>query len=95
MHPSRIVASGESLTLIVRDHDDDQFERHTELVLRLAQEIETRARARVTVDTVTSTETCVRRSNSIRSIVSNAEEAIRRAGVEPVRSIAVAQTGLA
>ena len=54
VHPSRIVASVEEavVIVIVRDHDDEEFERHTELVLQLAREIEEREpRARVTVDT--------------------------------------------
>ena len=33
------------VTLIVRDHDDDELEQHTELVLRLAREIEERRAA--------------------------------------------------
>ena len=90
VHPSRIVASVEEavVTLIVRDHDDDQFERHTELVLRLAQEIEEHEpRARVTVDTWDQYRNMRAAIEQHPQIVSNAEEAIRRAGVEPVRSI--------
>ena len=90
VHPSRIVASVEEavITLIVRDHDDDAFERHTELVLELAREIEEREpRARVTVETWDQYRNMRSAIEQHPQIVLNAEEAIRRAGVEPVRSI--------
>ncbi len=90
VHPSRIVASVEDavVILIVRDHDDEEFERHTELVLQLAREIEEREpRARVTVDTWDQYHNMRSVIEQHPRIVANAEEAIRRAGVEPVRSI--------
>ena len=76
------------MTLIVRDHDDELLERHTELVLRLAAEIEEREpRARVTIDTWDQYRNMRSVIEQHPRIVANAEEAIRRAGVEPVRSI--------
>ena len=90
VHPSRIVASVEEavVIVIVRDHDDEEFERHTELVLQLAREIEEREpRARVTVDTWDQYHNMRSVIEQHPRIVANAEEAIRRAGVEPVRSI--------
>jgi len=90
VHPSRIVASVEEavVIVIVRDHDDEEFERHTELVLQLAREIEEREpRARVTVDIWDQYHNMRSVIEQHPRIVANAEEAIRRAGVEPVRSI--------
>jgi tripeptide aminopeptidase len=90
VHPSRVAASVEEavVVLIVRDHDDDAFERHTELVLQLAREIEEREpRARVTVETWDQYHNMRSVIERHPRIVANAEEAIRRAGVEPVRSI--------
>jgi tripeptide aminopeptidase len=90
VHPSRVVASVEeaTVTLIVRDHDDDAFERHTELVHRLAREIEEREpRAHVTVDTWDQYRNMREAIEKHPQIVLNAEEAIRRVGIEPVRAI--------
>ena len=90
VHPSRIVATVEEavVTIIVRDHDDEEFERHTELVLQLAREIEEREpRARVSVETWDQYHNMRSVIEQHPRIVANAEEAIRRAGVEPVRSI--------
>jgi tripeptide aminopeptidase len=90
VHPSRIVGSAEEavVTLIVRDHDDAKLEAHTELVRRLAEQIaEREPRARVAVevtDTYRNMRTVIDRHPRV---VEAAEEAIRRAGVEPVRSI--------
>ena len=90
VHPSRIVGSAEEavVTLIVRDHDDAKLDDHTELVRRLAEQIaEREPRARVAVE-VTDT---YRNMRSVIDrhprVVEAAEEAIRRAGIEPVRSI--------
>jgi tripeptide aminopeptidase len=90
VHPSRVAASVEEavVVLIVRDHDDDAFERHTALVLDLAREVEVREpRARVTVETWDQYHNMRSVIEQHPRIVANAEEAIRRAGVEPVRSI--------
>ena len=90
VHPSRIVGPVEEavVIVIVRDHDDEEFERHTELVLQLAREIEEREpRARVTVDIWDQYHNMRSVIEQHPRIVANAEEAIRRAGVEPVRSI--------
>ncbi len=90
VHPSRVNASVEEavVTLIVRDHDDALLEQHTELVRRLAiaiEEREPRARVRVEVqDTYSNMRAII---DEHPRVVAAAEEAIRRAGVEPVRSI--------
>jgi tripeptide aminopeptidase len=90
VHPVRINGSTEEtvVSFIVRDHEDAKLEEHTELVRRLAAEIEEREpRARVTVeatDTYSNMRAVIDRHPRV---VEAAEEAIRRVGVEPVRSI--------
>ena len=90
VHPSRISGSAEQtvVSFIVRDHDDAKLEQHTLLLRRLASELEAREpRARVTVeeaDTYRNMRTAIDRHPRV---VTAAEEAIRRAGVEPVRSL--------
>jgi tripeptide aminopeptidase len=90
IHPSRITGGAEeaAVTLIVRDHDDALLEEHTALVRRLAAEIEEREpRARVQV---TIQETYRNMRPVIEQhprIITAAEEAIRRVGLEPVRSL--------
>lgn len=90
VHPQRISGSVEetALWLIVRDHDDTLLEQHTALVRRLAAVIEEREpRARVTVeasDTYSNMRSVI---DQHPRVVEAAEEAIRRAGVEPVHSI--------
>ena len=90
IHPSRIVASVEEavVTFIVRDHDDDLLVEHTELLRGLAEALAAREpRARITVDVQES----YRNMRSVIElypwVVEAAEEAIRRAGIEPVRSL--------
>ncbi len=90
VHPSRVNASVEDavVTLIVRDHDDALLEQHTELVRRLAAEIEEREpRARVRVEVQDTYGNMRAIIDEHPRVVAAAEEAIRRAGVEPVRSI--------
>lgn len=90
IHPSRVHGSVEEavVSLIVRDHDDAELERHSELVRRLAAGIEEREpRARVTVESVDSYHNMRSVIDRHPRVVAAAEEAIRRAGVEPVRAI--------
>jgi len=90
IHPSRISGGVEeaTVTLIVRDHDDALLDEHTELVRRLATTVgEREPRARVTVDaqeTYRNMRTVIDRHPRV---IAAAEEAIRRAGVEPIRSL--------
>ena len=90
IHPSRISGGVEETTvaLIVRDHDDRLLDEHTERLRRLAEAVREREpRARVTVevqDTYRNMRTVIDRHPRV---VAAAEEAIRRAGVEPVRSL--------
>jgi tripeptide aminopeptidase len=90
VHPSQIVATNELavVTLIIRDHDDDLLEQHTALIHRLAAEIEEREpRATVSIDTWDQYRNMRPVIEQHPQIVANAEEAIRRSGVEPVRTI--------
>jgi tripeptide aminopeptidase len=90
VHPSQIVATNELavVTLIIRDHDDDLLEQHTALIHRLAAEIEEREpRATVSIDTWDQYRNMRPVIEQHPQIVTNAEEAIRRSGVEPVRTI--------
>ena len=74
--------------MIVRDHDDALLDEHTERLRRLAEAVgEREPRARVTVevqDTYRNMRTVIDRHPRV---IAAAEEAIRRAGVEPVRSL--------
>jgi len=90
VHPSRVTASAEDavITLIVRDHDDALLDRHTELVRSLAAAIEEReSRARVRVEVQETYRNMRSVIEQHPRIVTAAEEAIRRAGNEPVRSL--------
>ncbi len=90
IHPLRISGGVEEATvvLIVRDHDDVLLGEHTALVRRLAEEVGAREpRSRVSVEmkeTYRNMRTVIDRHPRV---VAAAEEAIRRAGVEPVRSL--------
>ncbi len=90
VHPSRISGSVEEtvVALIVRDHDDGKLEEHTALVRRLAAELEAREpRARVTVEATDTYSNMRAAIDRHPRVVAAAEEAIRRVGVEPVRSM--------
>jgi tripeptide aminopeptidase len=90
IHPSRVIASAEEavITLLVRDHDQALLEHHTALVRQLAAALEEREpRARVTVDVQETYRNMRTVIDQHPRVVEAAEVAIRRAGVEPVRSI--------
>lgn len=90
VHPQRISGSVEETTLwlIVRDHDDVKLDQHTELVRSLAIAIEQREpRARVTFEASDTYRNMRAVIDQHPRVVAAAEAAIRRAGVEPVRSI--------
>ncbi len=90
IHPSRISGGVEEATviLIVRDHDDTLLDEHTALVRRLAEEVGSREpRARVNVEVQETYRNMRTEIDKHPRVVAAAEEAIRRAGVEPVRSL--------
>jgi tripeptide aminopeptidase len=90
VHPTRIAgtASETVLTFIVRDHDDDRLEEHVALLRSLADGIIAREpRARMTVDVEETYRNMRRVLDRHPDVVAAAEEAIRRAGIEPKRTI--------
>ena len=90
VHPARISGGVEETTvvLIVRDHDDALLDEHTERVRQCAEAIaEREPRARVTVNVQESYRNMRTVIDRHPRVIAAAEEAIRRAGVEPVRSI--------
>jgi tripeptide aminopeptidase len=90
VHPTRLIASAEeaAITFIVRDHDDALLEQHTRLLLGLADALaEREPRAQVTVDVQETYRNMRGVIEQHPRVVSAAEEAIRRQGLEPVRSL--------
>jgi tripeptide aminopeptidase len=90
VHPHRISGNaGEALvSFLARDHDDAKLEQHVALLRRLADDVSVREpRARVSVEV----DEAYRNMGEVLArhpeVVSGAEEAIRRAGVEPRRTI--------
>ncbi|MEX2210193.1 MAG: peptidase T [Gaiellaceae bacterium] len=72
--------------LILRDHDDELLADHEQLVRRLAEEAAAGRGGTVTIE-ATRTYTNMKRFIDDPRIVEAAEEAIRRTGLEPKRSI--------
>jgi tripeptide aminopeptidase len=90
VHPMRIVGTTTraTLTLLARDHDDEKLEEHVELVRGLAAEIVGREpRASFTFEVQEQYRNMRKTLDRHPEIVDVAEEAIRRAGVEPVHTI--------
>ncbi|MEI7760998.1 MAG: peptidase T [Thermoleophilia bacterium] len=90
VHPGRISGGVEeaSVVLIVRDHDDALLDEHTERLHALAEAVvEREPRARVTFETEESYRNMRGEIDRHPRVIAAAEEAIRRAGIEPVRSL--------
>jgi tripeptide aminopeptidase len=90
VHPARVAGSASEATLwlIARDHDDALLEEHVDVVRRLATEIVGREpRASFTLDVEEQYRNMRKELERHPEIVDVAEDAIRRAGVEPVRTI--------
>ena len=90
VHPMRIAGTTTraTLTLLARDHDDEKLEEHVELVRGLADEIVGREpRASYTFEVLEQYRNMRKTLDRHPEIVDVAEEAIRRAGVEPVHTI--------
>ena len=90
VHPERLTGTTGAATvwMLARDHDDEKLEQHVELVRRLAAEVVGREpRASFTLDVVEQYRNMRPVLDRHPEIVEAAEEAIRRAGVDPVRSI--------
>ena len=74
--------------MIARDHDDEKLEQHVDLVRRIATEVVGREpRASFTLGVEEQYRNMRNVLDRHPQVVEAAEEAIRRAGVEPVRSI--------
>jgi tripeptide aminopeptidase len=90
VHPFRVTGttSEATLWLIARDHDDARLEEHVDVVRRLATEIVGREpKASFTLDVEEQYRNMRGELDRHPEIVEVAEEAIRRAGVEPVHTI--------
>ena len=90
VHPMRLAGGTSEATVwfIARDHDDDKLEEHVEVVRQLATEIVGREpRASFTLDVTEQYRNMRKVLDRHPEIVAVAEEAIRRAGVEPVHTI--------
>jgi len=90
VHPMRLAGGTSEATVwfIARDHDDDLLEEHVEVVRQLATEIVGREpRASFTLDLEEQYRNMRKVLDRHPEIVAVAEEAIRRAGVEPVHTI--------
>jgi len=90
VHPMRLAGGTSEATVwfIARDHDDDLLEEHVEVVRQLATEIVGREpRASFTLDLEEQYRNMRKVLDRHPEIVAVAEEAIRRAGVEPVHAI--------
>lgn len=90
VHPERLSGSSSKATLwmIARDHDEAKLEEHVEVVRRLAAEVVGREpRAAFTLDVKRQYRNMRQELDRHPEVVEAAEEAIRRAGVEPVHTI--------
>jgi tripeptide aminopeptidase len=90
VHPQRLAGGSTEATLwlLARDHDDALLEEHVELVRRIATEVVGREpRASFTLGVEEQYRNMRKALDLHPEIVEVAEEAIRRAGVEPVHTI--------
>lgn len=90
VHPMRLFGgtSEATLWLLARDHDDERLEEHVELVRRLATEVVGREpRSSFTLELQEQYRNMRKALDRHPEIVEVAEQAIRRAGVEPVHTI--------
>jgi len=90
LHPTRLLAHAADATvwLIVRDHDDAKLDEHLALLRRLVDDLQAREpRARIELEVEEQYRNMRRALNAHPEVVAVAEEAIRRAGVEPVHTI--------
>jgi tripeptide aminopeptidase len=90
VHPARIRGNAAEVvvTFIARDHDDAKLEEHRELLRTLAESIVAREpRARVDVEVEENYRNMRPVLDEHPDVVAAAEQAIRRAGVEPKHTI--------
>ncbi len=90
LHPTRIEGGAERTTIdfILRDHDDANLEGHVAVLRNLVEELSGREpRAQVTMDVEHQYSNMGSVIDQHPRVVEAAEEAIRRAGAKPVRTI--------
>jgi tripeptide aminopeptidase len=90
VHPERVAGSSAQtrMWMIARDHDDAKLERHVQLVREIVADVVGREpRASYTLDVTDQYRNMRPVLDRHPEIVDVAEEAIRRAGVEPLRTI--------
>ena len=90
VHPTRIDGAAERTTIdfILRDHDDGKLEEHVAFLRNLVDDVAAREpRAQVTMDLEHQYTNMGSVIDAHPRVVEKAEEAIRRAGAEPVRTI--------
>ncbi len=90
VHPVRIEGGVEqaTVTLILRDFDEGELARHEQLVRRLAQEaVEGKVNARAEVSVRRQYRNMIEYLRREPRAVAAAEEAIRRAGLEPKKTL--------
>lgn len=90
VHPNRVEGGATEATLwwIVRDHDDVKLDEHVELVRRIAAKVVgAEPRASFTIEVEEQYRNMRGVLDRHPAVVDAAEEAIRRAGAEPVRTI--------
>jgi tripeptide aminopeptidase len=90
VHPARLrgTAAEAVVTFIVRDHDDLKLEEHVALIRQLAEQaVADEPRARVSIEVEETYRNMRQVLDRHPDVVAAAEEAIRRAGVEPKRTI--------
>jgi tripeptide aminopeptidase len=89
VHPILIEGDASELELrfIVRDFDDDELDRHVELLQRIAEEVAaTEPRCSIDVDARIQYRNMRATLERFPEIVDNLEEAVRRIGLEPRRT---------
>ncbi len=90
LHPMRFegTTTSATLTLLARDHDDEKLEEHVELLRGLAaQVVGKEPRASFSLEVKEQYRNMRKALDRHPKILEVAEEAIRRAGVEPVHTI--------
>jgi tripeptide aminopeptidase len=90
IHPTRLQGNAERTTieLILRDHDDAKLEEHVALLRKLVDDVAAREpRAHVGVEFRHQYSNMRKVIDQHPRVVSAAEEAIRRVGLEPVRGL--------
>ena len=88
IHPHRIEGSGErcEITMLIRDFDEDKLAQHEQLIRRLADEAAARPHARAEVSVERQYRNMKEYLRDVPRALEAAEEAIRRAGLEPKRA---------